>query len=198
MRCWTLFPATEVYWTGYDMRPIPFGRKAILAGTGSMFYYGAANQYEVFLFDSTGAPTRVVRRRHEASQISPEQKEAYGIWAAELIERTQRGGTATDMVAGLLRTLHFPSTAPPYSALLVDSEGRLWVEDFRWVSELSPSPSARPTTWSVFDSQGVWQCVVSVPARFLVKAVSHGRVYGFEFDSLDVAHLRAYDLEGVR
>ena len=88
-----------------------------------------------------------------------------------------------------------PELRPALSHLLVDDEGNLWVEEFRWVDPAEPAPEPRPATWNVFDREGRWIARVDVPAGFLVSDVANERVYGVAVGQDGSRRVRVYPLE---
>ncbi len=105
------------------------------------------------------------------------------------------GGTAAfERAQQYLEDMPFPGQFPPYSRILVDAEGNLWVEGYRWPAPWAVPPDPPDTHWSVFDADGVWLGRVTVPGRFLVHDIGTDYVLGTWKDHDDVAHIREYAL----
>ncbi len=94
----------------------------------------------------------------------------------------------------MLDELDYPDEKPVISQLLVDSEGNLWVEEFRSVYRSSGRPSVRPIYWSIFDRESRWLGRVQVPPGVLVQTVNGDRVMAFWEDEYDAKHIRIYEL----
>jgi len=76
---------------------------------------------------------------------------------------------------------------PAFEALLLDSEGYLWVED-----KNIPGDTLR--TWTVFDKSGVPETRLSLPATNRVLDIGRDFVMAVFRDELDVEYVRVYPL----
>ena len=92
----------------------------------------------------------------------------------------------------------FATTLPAFGRVIVDARDNLWVAEYdverdypRARAEFAPLSN---TTWSVFDSSGVWVTDVVLPARFEVFDIGDGYVAGVWRDEDDVEHVRVYRL----
>jgi hypothetical protein len=93
-----------------------------------------------------------------------------------------------------LERAQHPERKPAISHLLVDPEGNVWAEEFRWVDSGELAPEPRAATWSVFRPDGRWLTQVELPAGFLVSSVSVDRVLGFVVDEQGRRTVVAYPL----
>jgi len=71
--------------------------------------------------------------------------------------------------------------------LLLDDEGRLWVQDYLAFPDEAP-------VWSVFDARGFLVAGVAVPLGFEITYVGSDTVVGRWRDALDIEHVQVYDL----
>ncbi len=86
-----------------------------------------------------------------------------------------------------LADMPFPETMPAYDDFLVDSEGNLWVDEYR-------RPGAEQPRWKVFDPNGELLGVVETPRRFNVYEIGADFVLGRWADELDIEHVQLYEL----
>ena len=100
-----------------------------------------------------------------------------------------------EQITEMFESARFAETLPPYSAILLDDEGYLWVEEFRWINSTERRPVARATQWSVFRPDGVWLGNVETPASFILRKITAGRALGFVIDEFDVKEIHVYALD---
>src|SRR6185436_7139711 len=68
-------------------------------------------------------------------------------------------------------SIELPKTVPAYKAMLVDSEGMVWVRDYR-----RTSPSL--VTWTVFTREGKQASEVQLPLHLTVFEIGRDYVLG--------------------
>jgi sugar lactone lactonase YvrE len=76
---------------------------------------------------------------------------------------------------------------PSYAEFCIDSEGYLWVEDYR-------KPGDERSRWTVFDLDGLMLGRVELPDRFTIHQIGRDFVLGTWIDEMDVEHVRLYAL----
>jgi hypothetical protein len=74
---------------------------------------------------------------------------------------------------------------PPYSRIMTDSAGNLWVEDYE-------NPLVAPGRWTVYAEDGGILARIVLPERFRPFDIGDDWILGRELDDLDVEHLRVY------
>jgi hypothetical protein len=92
----------------------------------------------------------------------------------------------------------FAETLPPYSAILLDELGNLWVEEYRGPIPTERAPVSNASAWSVFSPDGIWLGNVEMPDGFVLRVITLDRVLGFMIDEFDVKEVYAYRLHRVR
>lgn len=85
----------------------------------------------------------------------------------------------------LLAGVPIPPTWPAIGGLVVDDEGRVWVQQYR-------SEDEAEQTWHVFTLDGAYVDEVSTPGRFAPRAIRDDLVAGIWRDELDVESVRIY------
>jgi len=175
--------------------PYPYAPMASRAPYRDGFVFTTGGDFEVHEHDRTGTLRRISRRSHTPQRVTPQHLETYRDW---FLERTRSAPQWTQEaeaeIARQLAEARHPEHLPAISQLLVDDEGNVWAEEFRWMEPGELAPDPRPTSWSVFGADGRWLTRVEVPAGFLVGAVGGGRVYGVAVGADGTRTVRAYPL----
>ncbi len=133
-------------------------------------YVGSADSGVVNVFTLDGAPGGVRRLpdadlRATAADIERAKRlDSMGQSAEE--QAYTRAGWALDKP---------PATRPAYDAMLVDSEGYLWVRRY-------PTAGDTQTTWMVFDEEGEHVVSVALPATLMVHEIGPDYLAAIELD----------------
>jgi hypothetical protein len=189
------FGIFEVFWDGGGPQNYPFGASSVAAPYEDGFLYGTGQGFEVGQYDATGKLVRILRRTYRQEPIIGGDLEDYAKWMMARMPGRETADSAYLADTELkLRQLHHPEFRPALSGLVVDDEDNVWLQEFRWVDPFSLPPETRPESWSVFDKKGRWITEVRVPAGFVIRSVSNGKVYGVQVDSAGTAGVRVYPL----
>lgn len=164
----------------------PLPRMEAVATAGDRLYIGAGEGFVVEVRSATGEVERIVRVEGAASPVDDELRRAYIDYYRDQQRRVFNRPAAE--VERDLAELQMPLTKPPYSALLVDALGHLWVEEYRHRSD------PRPATWRVFAHNGRWLGTVRLPPEFVVQEIGVDYVLGVRTDELGVQTVEAYEL----
>lgn len=167
-----------------EIRTLLFGRTPRLAVTGSRWYFGLADRYEVVEHAADGTIRRLVRRNHETEAVTDADVDAA---IDERLEDVDDAAERAEARASY-RDMPVPETFPAYDDLAVSRDGRLWVEGYRKPGEEVPA-------WSVFSSDGRWLGDVSLPEGFDPMWIDDEVVAGVWEDELEVEHVRAYRIQ---
>jgi hypothetical protein len=168
---------------GLELVPLPYGRQPYTAAYRNGFYFGRGDSYAVGYYSGGGKLKRSIRKLQPNQRVTADDRERY-------IERSLQGIDDEDerrMVENLLADVPFPETMPAYADLRVDSEGCLWVEEYRRPGDDQPR-------WTVFDPTGRMLGMVETPRRFTIYQIGRDFVLGSWRDEIDVEHVRLYEL----
>jgi len=166
----------------YSSTP-PFSRSPEAAVSGSGFYFGSGDSYEIAYYASDGALQRLIRRMTGNLQVTAEDIERYKQDALE----GRHDPSRRQLLQSMLAEMPVPETMPAYSDIIVDLEGNLWVGEYRRPGDDQPR-------WTVFDPDGVMLGVVETPQRYRIFEIGSDYVLGRGADELDVEHIQIYDL----
>jgi hypothetical protein len=164
--------------------PVPFGKRPAAHARGSRVFMGSADTYEILGFDRRGRMDKIIRVL-EAS--APVTSRAVDRLIEERVADLPDPAGAPAM-RSLLREIPTPETVPAYQNLTLDSEGFLWVEDFR-------PPGVGLRTWAVFDGEGVPRARLSLPATNRVLEIGEDYLLTVFSDARGIEYVRLYSLE---
>jgi hypothetical protein len=180
--------------------PGPFHRTVLRALDRWDLLYAGARAFEYVRFDSTGSLKQIVRQAHTPVRVTEQDQQEFASFRPIFLA----GGTETAItrprrsrprnLQQRIASMHWPETKPPYSALLVDSEGNTWLEEYRFFYGDQVPDNPAPTRWSIFNREGVWLGRVEVPGRLLVKRVQDDLVLGVWKDDDGAASIRSFRL----
>lgn len=176
--------------------PFPFGAVSFRAPYEGGFVFARGDTPEYGVFSADGSLSRIVRWGGAPPPVNGADLEAYRSW---YLGRARAAGaldaeTEARLSERLMGPLH-PELRPAVSNLLVDDEGNVWLEEFRWVDPAEVPPEPRPATWNVFGPEGGWIARVQVPAGLLVTDVADGLVYGVAVGAEGTRTARVYPLQ---
>jgi hypothetical protein len=190
------FEISQQYWSGTSQEQLWFAPWSVTAVETDALYFGRGDEFEIRRHDSTGRLTHLLRRAYEPRPVTDELRAQAREW---YLDRVRSSPEVNDQILERIRrdleSARFAETVPPYSAILLDDAGYLWVEEFRWFVPNERFPITGPAQWSVFDPSGVWLGNVEIPPGFILRHISSKRVLGFVIDEFDVKEVYAYELD---
>jgi hypothetical protein len=155
----------------------------------SRLVFGAATDYRLSILDE-GRLQRIITMPFERRPVTDADIAAV---MGEMERRWDEGGVPPDTRQRLGSRIHFADWFPPYQAVACGPDGTTWVQQVKPPSALSadelkvyherPSPD-----WDVFDGEGRFLGVVTMPARFSPMVFRDDRIYGTWRDADDVGH----------
>lgn len=189
------FRISQQYWTGTQQEPLWYAPWSIHAVGTTDLFYGSGETFEIRRYDEQGRLSRIIRRAYESRPVTEALREQLEGWYMDLISSSPGAHEgAVEQVREQFESAKFTQVLPSYSAMLLDDEGFLWVEHFRWIGK-ERAPTVEPATWSVFDAEGTWLGEVSTPPGFILRAVTPDRALGFMVSELGVREVHVYPLD---
>jgi hypothetical protein len=165
------------------MAQLGFGHETRFAVHGNAFYLGTTDAFELRHYDGGGTLTRIVRLSEPPRPVTPADIE---LFLTEQLADTP-DGAERDGIERFFAGMPFPDEMPAHGDILVDADGYLWVEEYRW-------PLDQASHWRVFDAEGAWLGTVVTPPRLQLYEIGHDYVLGRWRDDLDVEHVLLYEL----
>jgi hypothetical protein len=158
-------------------------------------YYSWPARYEIKILDPEGNLETVIRRDSKPIAVSEE-------YVQEIRDRTMRGEGGVGGPPGFLREIVdemvFSEFHPAHHGFQVDKSGHLWVrvaDPRRFDYGRTPARIFdEPSSWDIFNPDGVWLGIVRTPPRFDLYEVGEDYVLGLWRDELEVEYVRKYEL----
>jgi hypothetical protein len=174
----------------YDIA-IGYGHSVI--GRGMLVYVSDGREIRVYRGD--GAPLRVLRTRDSIKSITDAEyeRELGSVFPGRAAQRR------SNIERAMARERR--STWPLFDRIMPDDEGRVWVQHFRRLSEVSAASPFSRAVWTAFDSLGRLDGRLELPPPVrrdrpppVVVAFWRGGVLLKERDDDGAVHFRRYEL----
>jgi hypothetical protein len=165
----------------------PFFHRFVSTADETSVYVGSVDGFEIRRVSVLDGSETLIRASHVDLTTTDADREAYRESARHYAELGRR--EPQDVERALLE-VEFPETTPPFSQLMADSEGYLWVRHYK------PGRSQGPETWSVFSPEGYLLGTLETPERLEVRQIGSDFILGVWIDEFDVQFVRKYALVG--
>ncbi|HKJ92576.1 MAG TPA: hypothetical protein VJ957_05370 [Longimicrobiales bacterium] len=162
---------------------VPFAHLSSHAMRAGRLFIGDETTFDVGEYRPDGTPVRRLRIPGLDLTLTDDDVQAALQQVLAGLPESARPG-----IRALWRSYDMPPTRPAYSRLVVDAAGDLWVGEY----------AHRPATarhWRVFDPEGRWLGVVTVPPDFRITCIDEAGVLGVARDSLDVERVSLFPLD---
>lgn len=164
-------------------RPMPLGKQPVIAIGVDRIYTGAADTYIIAIRDFSGRPLGTFGK--PGAQLATTKAD---VDFAIDEETAGRGDDVRERVRKAYDAMDLPKTVPAYKAMLVDSEGMVWVQDY-------PRNRSAMTIWTVFTRDGRQSSEVQLPTHLTVFEIGRDYVLGKFIDpEEDIPEIRVYRL----
>ena len=177
----TLFAAEPVWTLSDDMQ----------------LFFGITNEYRISVFDPEGNLQRIVTKPSEPAPVTERDQEM--MW--EVIEQQIRSlvppESFTAIMAQTRQSLGFADFFPAFVSMSIGPNGSIWVQHLRPPAEVTEeeletydmAQDIGSRDWDVFDPEGRYLGVVTMPPRFTPRIILEGKIYGVWRDDLDVQYV---------
>lgn len=156
-------------------------------GTGGELAFGLSAEYRIEVRDGEGNLLHVVTKPHTPRPVTEGDRETILDGLRELMEEQGVPAAAMDQV---ISSQDFADSYPAFALLLMGPDGTLWVQRMRTGEELGGAgfdfQDLGSAEWEVFDADGRYLGVVTMPARVQPLLIHDAAVYGIARDDLDV------------
>ena len=186
---------TVISWTVAATPSDPSARLPIVptvprwtTGPGGLIWWTPGRPYEIHAYDGAGSPVRTITLDRAAIAVSREVREAI---SEGLRASAARVAGEIGLVENALSRAEWPDELPHVADLWVSfPDGRVFTAPY--LPE-SFQPGARKVL-DVFEPDGSYSGVLTLPARFSPRRFAGGFVYGVETDELDLEYAIRYAL----
>ncbi len=187
------------------------GRPSLAADEEGDVYVSDPREYRIEYYDASGDLKRIVQRDVAPAPYPTglEDAVAEGIRA----EWGARGQPSDENMVQRMVARALPSDPPEHlpflQSLFVSRDGYLWAlradlhprpamravaGAFGFIRSVWPEAWRAPVHFDLFTPEGHYRGSVELPSEFVPLTVTRGRVYGTEFDELEVERVVAYEI----
>jgi hypothetical protein len=155
---------------------------------------GVNDEYRITMYSGRQLE-RIITKPFERRPVSDSEREAirerFSAWAEQV-------GAVRARADRMWSNTHIAAFYPAFQALAVGPNGTIWARHVQRVSEFSESDfnnlisigsNAGAQEWDVFDTEGRFVGVVTLPQRFTPMVFRGDKIYGVWSDELDVQYV---------
>jgi hypothetical protein len=154
---------------------------------------GDSEEYRIHLY-ADGRLERIVVRPFEQRMVTDRDKEAVNNALRAVFRSPER---SPDLIEQLVERYDYSGFFPAFEAVFAGPRSTIWVQHVQAPSELGdqefeafdPRRDFAAPEWDVFDSEGRFLGVVTLPRRFAPSAFRGENIYGVWSDELGVEHV---------
>lgn len=158
------------------------------------------SDYRIELRSLDGSVERVIQKPFARQAVEEADREAFLTLFRETLEQQGAPPPAVQMI---IQGINFADHYPAFITFMEGPEGSLWVQQIRSARQVaaaggtfSPEDDLGAPDWDVFDRDGRFLGVVTLPPRFQPGVVRENRIYGVQKDELDVQYVVAVEVRG--
>ncbi len=165
-------------------------------------WYGVNNEYRIGVYDADGALQRIVTKPFEATAVADRDQAKM----LEFLEEAWRdAGVPPQAIPRLKDAVSFADVYPAYAQFQVGPGQTMWVQHIQSPSALTEEELANynfledigAPDWDVFDADGRFLGVVTMPSRFAPRTFVDDKIYGVWRDELDVQYVVRLGVTGI-
>jgi hypothetical protein len=164
---------------------------------GDRVLYAVSDAYRISVFAPGGSLERVIEKPFTLEPVTEVDRQVM-LQGFEKILKDQ--GLPPQMVPQFLQRVHFAENYPAFGqgGMAKGPDGSIMVQLVRTVSQMSPeeregldlqSGGSGSPDWDVFDRDGRYLGVITMPPRFQPVEFLGDRIYGIQQDDLDVQYI---------
>jgi len=160
-------------------------------------FFGITDAYRISVFDPEGNLRRIVTKPSQPDPITDRDKDM--MW--EVIERQIREAVPPAAFMQVMeqtrRSVSFAEFFPAFVGMSIGPNGSIWVQHLRPPAQVTEeeletydmTQDIGSRDWDVFDPDGRYLGVVTMPPRFTPRRIVEGKIYGVWRDDLDVQYV---------
>lgn len=167
-----------------SVRPRAFGRTTAVAVHGDRIFVADNTGFGITILDQAGDTVATAHAPRSPRSIDEDDREG---WIEAEVGKLQ-GRRLRAVAEKAVRAMNFPEAMPYHGDLVVGTDGRTWLEEYR------PPHSDEAPVWTVFDTDGRLIGRYLFPRGFRLSWADRTRALGVRLDELDVETVVAYRL----
>lgn len=156
------------------------------------------SDYRINVLSPSGEVERVIEKAFVRQELGTSDRELFLSVIRETFEKQGIPPAVSQMV---MQGVSFADHYPAFMTLMEGPEGSLWVQQIVTATQIaakggtfSPEDDLGSPDWDVFDRDGRFLGVVTLPPRFQPRVVRGDRIYGVQKDDMDVQYVVALTL----
>jgi hypothetical protein len=185
----TVFSAETVWRLADDMRLL----------------FGTSDDYRIHIQTPEGNLERIITKPFELQTITDRDQEMMWTFFEEQIKAAAPPQVWQQALAQARQTIGFAEYYPAWAAMQIGPDESIWVQHIQSPSGLSEEELASwnfvedigAPEWDIFDRDGRYLGVVTMPDRFAPRLILGNRVYGVWRDELDVQYAMRLSIVGL-
>jgi hypothetical protein len=146
-----------------------------------------------------GKLERVIEKPFEREAVTQADQDMY----KDLMRKLAGGQAPPEQVNQFLSMVKFAEYYPAFAGIAGGPEGSIWVQQLQTAGSLpadqregyNPQQDIGSPRWDVFDREGRYLGVVTMPARFQPVRFLGDKIYGIQRDELDVQYIVVLHLD---
>jgi hypothetical protein len=164
------------------------------AGDDGLLITARNSAYRIEVRDASGTLVRVIEKAHEPKPVTDGDKQRM----LDAIRKAMADqGLPAAAVQQVLQGAEFADRYPAMAQILVGPESTVWVEGLHTAQELADAGNfdlqdIGSQEWEVFDAEGRYLGVVTLPPKFMPMRVDGDAFWGIQRDELDVQSVVRY------
>jgi hypothetical protein len=159
------------------------------------------SNYRIDVRSPAGEVERVIHKTFVRQEFGASDRELFLAVIREAFEKQGIPPAARQMV---MQGISFADYYPAFMTFMEGPEGSLWVQQIVSAKEIaanggtfSPEDDLGAPEWDVFDRDGRFLGIVTLPPRFQPRVVRENRIYGVQKDELDVPYVMVVEVGGA-
>jgi hypothetical protein len=171
-----------------------------LMGDGRLLLALNSN-YRLEVRSPTGEVERVIQKSFVRQTLEGADRD---LFLAAIRATFEKQGLPPEAMQMVLQGIGFADHYPAFMTLMEGPQGSIWVQQIRSARQIaanggtfSPENDIGAPEWDVFDRDGRFMGVVTLPPRFQPRVVRGNRIYGVQRDELDVQYVVAVEVDGA-
>ena len=178
--------------SGFELKI--FSSEPVWAMSDGRLAFGVSNDYRIELHDPDRGLVRIFTRPFTLQPVTETDRSVI----LQAIEKAWRdAGMPPPAIAQMRSNVSFGEHFPAFQQILAGPEGSFWVQRIRRPSDLPPELLENPdfqrlsgsSDWEVFDREGRYLGVVTLPERFTPYRTRGSSMLGVWLDELDVPYV---------
>lgn len=168
--------------------------------TGERLAFATNDEFRINVYGPDGELQRIVTFPLVAQPVTEGNEQTIRQLVRDAWEEAGMPREAADQMMG---ALSFAEYWPAFTRMRGGPGGTLWVQRIRQLDDMSeeereswnPQLDQGAPEWDVFEEDGRYGGVVTLPARFTPFALEEDRIYGVFRDDFDIQYVRVYRLD---